>query len=79
VPHQTQPCIGHTANLHLMAALLHAHYPCEYNGPSGVQDVVFSRPVQPEHGTFKLTDAPGLGLEIVEVELERRMIPWRRV
>src|SRR5687768_8958792 len=44
VPHQTQPAIGHTANLHLMAALLHAHYPCEYNGPHGVQDVIFSRP-----------------------------------
>jgi L-alanine-DL-glutamate epimerase-like enolase superfamily enzyme len=77
VPHQTQPAIGHTANLHLMATLLHAHHPCEYNGPYGVQDVVFSRPVQPQGGKFILTDAPGLGLELNDAELEKRMIPWR--
>ncbi|HEY7492751.1 MAG TPA: mandelate racemase/muconate lactonizing enzyme family protein [Candidatus Tectomicrobia bacterium] len=28
VPHQTQPTIGHTANLHFAAALTHAHHPC---------------------------------------------------
>ena len=77
VPHQTQPAIGHTANLHLMATLLHAHHPCEYNGPYGVQDAVFSRPVQPKAGRFILTDAPGLGLELNDAELEKRMIPWR--
>jgi L-alanine-DL-glutamate epimerase-like enolase superfamily enzyme len=76
VPHQTQPAIGHTANLHLMAALLHAHYPCEYNGPHGVQDVIFSRPVTPVRGKFILTDVPGLGLEIVEAELQKRMVPY---
>jgi len=76
VPHQTQPAVGHTANLHLLAGLLHAHYPCEYNGPHGVQDIVFSRPVAPTHGKFLLSDTPGLGLEIVESELQKRMIPW---
>jgi L-alanine-DL-glutamate epimerase-like enolase superfamily enzyme len=77
VPHQTQPCIGHTASLHFNAALTHAHYPCEYNGPLGVQDVVFTQPVQPIKGRFTLTDQPGLGLEIVETELQARLIPWR--
>jgi L-alanine-DL-glutamate epimerase-like enolase superfamily enzyme len=77
VPHQTQPAIGHTANLHFAAALLHAHYPCEYNGPYGVQDAVFRHPVQPVKGKFLLSDAPGLGLEVVEAELEKRMIPWQ--
>jgi L-alanine-DL-glutamate epimerase-like enolase superfamily enzyme len=77
VPHQTQPAIGHTANLHFAAALLHAHYPCEYNGPYGVQDAVFRYPVQPVKGKFLLSDAPGLGLEVVEAELEKRMIPWQ--
>jgi D-galactarolactone cycloisomerase len=77
VPHQTQPCIGHTANLHFVAALMHSHYPCEYNGPPGVQDTVFTSPVQPVQGKFVLTDRPGLGLEIVETELQRRMLPWR--
>jgi L-alanine-DL-glutamate epimerase-like enolase superfamily enzyme len=76
VPHQTQPSIGHTASLHLAAALTHAHYPCEYNGPIGVQDVVFTQPVQPIKGRFILTDRPGLGLELVETELKSRMIPW---
>jgi L-alanine-DL-glutamate epimerase-like enolase superfamily enzyme len=77
VPHQTQPSVGHTANLHFVAALMHAHYPCEYNGPHGVQDAVFARPVRPVGGKFMLTDAPGLGLDIVEAELAKRMIPWR--
>jgi L-alanine-DL-glutamate epimerase-like enolase superfamily enzyme len=76
VPHQTQPVVGHTASLHFVAALTHAHHPCEYNDYSGTQNVVFSRPVQPVHGTFVLTDAPGLGLDVIAAELERRIIPW---
>jgi L-alanine-DL-glutamate epimerase-like enolase superfamily enzyme len=42
-----------------------------------VQDDVFTRPVKPEGGKFILTDAPGLGLEIVEAELAKRILPWR--
>jgi L-alanine-DL-glutamate epimerase-like enolase superfamily enzyme len=76
VPHQTQPSVGHTASLHFNASRTHAHYPCEYNGPLGVQDVVFTQPVQPVKGLFKLTNQPGLGLELVETELKGRMIPW---
>jgi L-alanine-DL-glutamate epimerase-like enolase superfamily enzyme len=76
VPHQTQPSIGHTANLHFVASLTHSHYPAEYNGPYGVQDVVFRTPVRPVKGNFVLSDAPGLGLEVDESELQRRMIPW---
>jgi hypothetical protein len=60
-----------------LAALTHAHYPCEYNGPLGIQNVVFTQPVQPVKGTFVLSDRPGLGLEIVKAELQRRMVPWR--
>ena len=33
VPHQTQPTIGHMANLHLAASQLHATKPCELNDP----------------------------------------------
>jgi L-alanine-DL-glutamate epimerase-like enolase superfamily enzyme len=76
VPHQTQPSIGHTANLHFVASLTHSHYPAEYNGPHGVQDVLFRTPVRPVKGKFVLSDAPGLGLEIDESELQKRMIPW---
>ena len=76
VPHQTQPTIGHIASLHFTAALLHAHYPCEYNGPRGVQDVVFTQPVQPVKGLFHLTAQPGLGLELDETALQQRLRPW---
>jgi len=76
VPHQTQPSIGHTANLHFVAGLTHSHYPAEYNGPYQVQDVVFKTPVRPAHGKFSLSDAPGLGLEVDESELRKRMVPW---
>jgi L-alanine-DL-glutamate epimerase-like enolase superfamily enzyme len=77
LPHQTQPSIGHVANLHFAASLLHSHYPCEYNDGSGTQNVVFARPVRPENGKFVLTDAPGLGLELIADELEKRMIVWK--
>ena len=76
VPHQTQPSIGHTANLHLVSTITHSHYPAEYNGPRQVQDVVFRTPVRPTNGKFVLSDAPGLGLELDEAELGKRMIPW---
>lgn len=76
VPHQTQPSIGHTASLHFVAALTHAHYPCEYNGPYGMQDEVFAQPVHPVQGNFVLTERPGLGLEVVESELAKRLRPW---
>ncbi len=76
VPHQTQPSIGHTANLHFVASLIHSHYPAEYNGPREIEDIVFKTPVRPVRGKFVLSDAPGLGLEIDENELGKRMIPW---
>jgi len=78
VPHQTQPSIGHRASLHFVAALAHSHYPCEYNDQSGRQDVVFKEPLRSRNGQFSLPATPGLGLEIVEAELEKRMIPWQR-
>jgi L-alanine-DL-glutamate epimerase-like enolase superfamily enzyme len=77
VPHQTQPTVGHQASLHFVATQLHSHYPCEYDDRSGVQDVVFAAPPHPEAGRFVLTDAPGLGLEIIEEELSPRMRPWK--
>jgi L-alanine-DL-glutamate epimerase-like enolase superfamily enzyme len=76
VPHQTQPSIGHTANLHFVASLTHSHHPAEYNGPREVQDVVFRTPVRPVKGKFVLTEAPGLGLELDEAELLKRAVPW---
>jgi L-alanine-DL-glutamate epimerase-like enolase superfamily enzyme len=76
LPHQTQPTVGHTANLHFRAAQTHAHYPCEYAEPSGRQNVVLATPLQPVDGAFALSDAPGLGLVLVEEALQERVIPW---
>jgi L-alanine-DL-glutamate epimerase-like enolase superfamily enzyme len=76
VPHQTQPSVGHTANLHFVASLTHSHHPAEYNGPRDVQDVVFKTPVRPVNGRFVLSEAPGLGLDLDEVQLATRRIPW---
>jgi L-alanine-DL-glutamate epimerase-like enolase superfamily enzyme len=78
VPHQTQPSVGTMANVHFTATLLHGHYPCELADNSGYQNVVFGEPVQPVNGKFVLTEKPGLGLELVEAELEKRMKLWRQ-
>jgi L-alanine-DL-glutamate epimerase-like enolase superfamily enzyme len=75
VPHQTQPTIGHTANLHLAAAQLHATKPCELNDPSPRQHAVFENPPKPVEGLFHLPAGPGLGLQVNEAELARRRVP----
>ena len=42
VSHQTQPTIGHQANMHVVAAQLHATKPCELNDPSPRMHAVLS-------------------------------------
>ncbi len=74
VPHQTQPTIGHMANLHLAASQLHATKPCENNDPSPRMHAVFRSPPRLVDGMFHLPTEPGLGLEFDEGELERRRI-----
>jgi L-alanine-DL-glutamate epimerase-like enolase superfamily enzyme len=75
VPHQTQPTIGHTANLHVAASLLHMTKPCEWNDPSSRQHAVVDNPPKPVDGLFHLSSEPGLGLRVNEAELARRRIP----
>src|SRR5215510_11884603 len=60
VPHQTQPMVGHMANLHIAASVLHSTKPCELNDPSPRQHAVFENPPQPVHGLFHLPSEPGL-------------------
>ncbi|HYZ64892.1 MAG TPA: mandelate racemase/muconate lactonizing enzyme family protein [Acetobacteraceae bacterium] len=74
VPHQTQPTIGHTANLHVAAAQLHATKPCELDDPSPRRHAVFVDPPRPVDGLFHLPTRPGLGLELIEDEVARRRI-----
>jgi L-alanine-DL-glutamate epimerase-like enolase superfamily enzyme len=75
VPHQTQPTIGHMANLHLTASQSHATKPCELNDPSPRMHAVFEDPPRPIDGLFHLTQDPGLGLRVKEAELARRRVP----
>jgi L-alanine-DL-glutamate epimerase-like enolase superfamily enzyme len=74
VPHQTQPTIGHLANLHVAATQLHATKPCELNDPSPRMHAVFVNPPQPVDGLFHLPTAPGLGLVVDEAALAQRKI-----
>ncbi|HEY0419101.1 MAG TPA: enolase C-terminal domain-like protein, partial [Acetobacteraceae bacterium] len=74
VPHQTQPTIGHMANLHVSAAQLHATKPCELDDPSPRRHAVFAIPPRPVDGLFHLPQAPGLGLELIDAEIDRRRI-----
>jgi L-alanine-DL-glutamate epimerase-like enolase superfamily enzyme len=75
VPHQTQPTIGHVANLHVAASQLHATKPCELNDPSPRQHAVFENPPKPVDGLFHLPVEPGLALRIDEAELAKRRVP----
>ena len=74
VPHQTQPTIGHMANLHVCAAQLHATKPCELDDPSPRRHAVFVTPPKPVDGLFHLPSTPGLGLELIEAEITKRRI-----
>jgi L-alanine-DL-glutamate epimerase-like enolase superfamily enzyme len=70
VPHQTQPTIGHTANLHVLAAQLQATKPAEWNDPSSRTHAAFRNPPKPVGGMFHVPDGPGLGLVVEQTELD---------
>lgn len=72
VPHQTQPTVGHTANLHVVASLLQNSKPAEWNDPSPRTHPLFENPPIPIGGLFHLPDGPGLGLRVNEAELDKR-------
>jgi L-alanine-DL-glutamate epimerase-like enolase superfamily enzyme len=74
VPHQTQPTIGHTANLHVVASLLQGTKPAEWNDPSTRTHAVFDNPPVPVDGLFHLPSGPGLGLRVNEAALAARRV-----
>jgi L-alanine-DL-glutamate epimerase-like enolase superfamily enzyme len=74
VPHQTQPMIGHTANLHVLASLLQSVKPAEWNDPSTRTHAVFENPPLPVQGMFHLPEGPGLGLRLNPAELAKRRV-----
>ncbi len=74
VPHQTQPTVGHMANLHVVASLLQGTKPAEWNDPSTRTHAVFDNPPKPVNGLFQLPAGPGLGLTVNEAELAARRL-----
>lgn len=72
VPHQTQPTIGHTANLHVLASLMHSTKPAELADGWPRMAAAFLNPPTPVDGRFEVPQGPGLGLDINEQEFERR-------
>ena len=74
VPHQTQPTIGHTANLHVLSTIMHLTKPAEFADPSTRMHVAFANAPKPLDGKFTVPSGPGLGLTINDAELEKRRV-----
>ncbi len=74
VPHQTQPAIGHIANLHVLGAIMHLTKPAEYADGSGRMDAAFPDLPKPRNGRFTIPDGPGLGIAINDGELRRKSV-----
>ena len=75
VPHQTQPSIGHLANLHMLSTVMHLGKPVELADNWERAGRIFTNPAGPIEGRFALPTAPGLGMEYDAAELARRSIP----
>ena len=74
VPHQTQPTIGHMANLHVLATIMHLTKPAEFADPDTRMHPGFRNPPKPVDGRFHIPEGPGLGLELIDGELDRRRV-----
>jgi L-alanine-DL-glutamate epimerase-like enolase superfamily enzyme len=75
VPHQTQPSLGHLANLHLLSTIMHLGKPVELADNWERAGAVFRNPSEPVEGRFAVPSAPGLGAEFDEGEMRRRSVP----
>lgn len=77
VPHQTQPTIGHAANLHFLAAFDRSSHAQEYNYAPDRSDALwrcFAERYAPADGFCAVPDGPGWGLTLDEEALAR-LIP----
>lgn len=72
VPHQTQPGIGHVANLHVLATIMHSTKPAEFADPDTRMHPAFENPPIPQDGAFAVPDGPGLGLVVRDAEIDKR-------
>ena len=74
VPHQTQPSIGHLANLHVMSTVMHLSKPVELADNWERAGSIFTTPGAPVDGMCAVPTAPGLGMEFDAAELARRSV-----
>jgi L-alanine-DL-glutamate epimerase-like enolase superfamily enzyme len=75
VPHQTQPSLGHLANLHVLSTIMHLNKPVELADGWERASAVFINPSEPKNGLYHLPTSPGLGAEFNAEEMQRRSIP----
>jgi L-alanine-DL-glutamate epimerase-like enolase superfamily enzyme len=75
VPHQTQPSVGHLANLHLLSTVMHLAKPVELADNWERAGGVFTDPGGPVDGLFTVPTAPGLGMAFDAAEFRRRIVP----
>jgi L-alanine-DL-glutamate epimerase-like enolase superfamily enzyme len=74
VPHQTQPTIGNTANIHFVACFDNSSRAQEYNYSPQNSELLwglFKNHYSPQHGYIQVPDGPGLGLELDEGALKK--------
>jgi L-alanine-DL-glutamate epimerase-like enolase superfamily enzyme len=73
VPHQTQQTIGHTANVHYLAAFDNSAHAQEYSWvPERAAKLwtLFKQDLSPNGGYATVPDGPGLGLELDEAAMK---------
>jgi L-alanine-DL-glutamate epimerase-like enolase superfamily enzyme len=68
VPHQTQPTIGHAANMHLMATVMHLAKLVEVADNPRRLNALFKNAPEAQNGAFPVPSGPGLGLELEKLE-----------
>ena len=75
VPHQTQPTVGHLANMHVLSTVMHLSKPLELADNWERSIGIFTYPSGPKDGLVDLPTAPGLGMEFDAAELQRCTVP----
>ena len=76
VPHQTQQTIGHTVNVHYLAAFDHSSRAQEYSWvPERAAKLwtLFRQDLSPKGGYATVPDGPGLGLELDEAAMKAQV------
>ena len=76
VPHQTQQTVGHTVNVHFLAAFDHSSRAQEYSWvPERAAKLwtLFKQDLSPKGGHATVPDGPGLGLELDEAAMKAQL------